>query len=531
MPIFLTLAVVAGVLIGANIFGGGKQKELSEVTFKLREILTYIDKDYVDEVDAEQLAEEAIESMLTQLDPHSTYIPARDQQLVSSQLEGDFEGIGVEFNIVRDTLVVVSPISGGPSDQAGVKAGDKIINVNDSAISEGGLTNREVFNLLRGPKGSEVKLGIRRDDGQKLIDFVIVRDKIPQYTVDIAYMVNEEIGYIKVNRFGANTYEEFVEALKGLKKQGMKKLVLDLRDNPGGYLDRAVNMADELIAGDGVIVSQSGKQKRYNAEYRARKKGIFEDGPLVVLINEGSASASEILSGAVQDHDRGLIVGRRSFGKGLVQYPFALSDGSELRLTISRYYTPSGRSIQKPYTPGEGEEYGNELMDRYEHGEFFHADSIHFDDSLKYETVGGRTVYGGGGIMPDVFVARDTALYTGYYTDLLYENVLREYALDYYDANKASLLKTGIQEFILKFQVSAQMLEEVNRLAVKQGIEYDESQFQRSRSLIENSIKAFVARSAFGTEGLYPVLNQQDEIFNESLKLFDEAQRVQKGRS
>lgn len=518
------------MLLGANIFGDGKKKELSEVAFKLREILNYIDTDYVDTVDTEKLAEEAIESMLTQLDPHSSYIPARDQELVASQLEGDFEGIGIEFNILRDTLIVVSPITGGPSEQEGVRAGDRILTVDDNAISTGGLSNREVFDLLRGPKGSKVRLGVQRNGQEKLLKFNITRDKIPQYTVDIAYMVDKETGYIKVNRFGANTYEEFVDALKSLKKQGMKKLLLDLRDNPGGYLDRAVNMADELIAGDGVIVSQDGKQKRYNAEFHARKKGNFEDGALILLINEGSASASEILSGAVQDHDRGLIVGRRSFGKGLVQYPFSLSDGSELRLTISRYYTPSGRSIQKPYTLGDSEDYGQELMTRYEHGEFFHADSIHFNDSLKYKTMKGRTVYGGGGIMPDFFVPRDTALYTDYYTDLLYENVIREYALNYFEKNQKALKSMPLKDFISQFRVGETMLNELNAQAGRQGVVFMEDQFALSKPLIANSVKAFIAKSVYGNDGLYPVLNQDDEIFQQALKLFDEARKVEEGK-
>ncbi len=396
LPLLLTIAVAAGILIGATMAdGSSSQNNLISGYLKFKEILTYVQRDYVDEVDTDELVETAINRMLEKLDPHSVYIPAKDLELAKSQLDGEFEGIGIEFQVIKDTIYVVSPLSGGPSEEVGLNSGDKIVKVDDEVVAGVGVDNRKVFELLRGKKGTEVEVGIKRKGVDDLLSFTIVRDKIPQESVDASYMIDDEIGYIKVSRFAATTYEEFHEALKKLDSLGMKKLVLDLQDNPGGYMDRAINMADELLSGNDMIVYTEGKQPRYNSEARAYREGIFENQPIIVLINEGSASASEIVAGALQDNDRALIVGRRSFGKGLVQMPIPLDDGSELRLTISRYYTPSGRSIQKPYEEG-AKKYGEDILERFEHGELINPDSIHFDDSLKYETSKGRTVYGGG---------------------------------------------------------------------------------------------------------------------------------------
>jgi len=464
---------------------------------------------------------------LEKLDPHTAYIPASDRQIADSQLESNFEGIGIEFNIIKDTIYVVSPISGGPSEKAGLMAGDKIIKVDSALVAGNGVTSAIVFKKLRGKKDSKVLLTIKRRSSDKLLTYTIIRDKIPTYSIDAAYMIDKTTGYIKISRFGDKTYDEFLVALNDLKSQGMKRMMIDLKDNGGGYLDRATNIADQLISGNKMIVYTDGKDTKYDQEIRARITGAFESGPLVVLINEGSASASEILSGALQDNDRGLIVGRRSFGKGLVQMPVNLNDGSELRITISRYYTPSGRSIQKPYDKEDAAAYDSDLLSRYQHGEFFHADSIHFNDSLKYKTVKGRTVYGGGGIMPDVFVGRDTSEYTKYLMGLFNENVVREYTLNYYQENKSTLTKMGYDAYLKTFVVSEAMLKDVIALATKNGVKYNDVQYKRSKSFIQNNIKAYIARSAWGNKSFYQIYNQKDEIYMKGLASFGEAAKIE----
>jgi len=339
-------------------------------------------------------------------------------------------------------------------------------------------------------------------------------------------MIDKITGYIKISRFGDKTFDEFTEALSDLKKEGMERLMIDLKDNGGGYLDRATNIADQLISGNKMIVYTNGKGTKYDQEIRARITGAFESGPVVVLINEGSASASEILSGALQDNDRALIVGRRSFGKGLVQLPVNLNDGSELRLTISRYYTPSGRSIQKPYDKEDASTYDSDLLSRYEHGEFFHADSIHFNDSLKFKTSKGRTVYGGGGIMPDVFVSRDTSEYTKYLMELFNQNVIREYTLNYYQIHKATLSNMHYHHYFKSFEVTDAMLKDLVDLAAKSGVKYNDVQYKRSKDLIKNHVKAYIARSVWGNKGFYPIYNLKDEIYEKGLTEFGEAAKI-----
>lgn len=525
LPMLLAVTLAIGILTGATVSdsNNGKGKMMQGLE-KFREILTYIERDYVDEVDTEKLIEGAINEMLSDLDPHSVYIPASEAQLAKSQLDGEFDGIGVEFNIVKDTIYVVAPISGGPSEKVGILAGDKIVAVNDSIVAGKGITNKDVFTLLRGKKGSTVTLGVKRGKQNDLLDFEVTRDRIPQYSVDVSYMVNDEVGYIKVSRFSAHTFDEFKQALQKLEEKGMQKLILDLQGNPGGYMDRAINMADEFIPGNSLIVYTNGKQNRYDSEARAYKKGSFEEGPLIILIDEGSASASEIVAGAVQDNDRGLIVGRRSFGKGLVQMPIDLKDGSELRLTISRYYTPSGRSIQKSY--GNQSDYELDILHRYEHGELFTSDSIKFIDSLKFETTKGRTVYGGGGIMPDYFVPLDTVKNSTYLNKLFTSNALREYALIYIERNKERLQKMEFDQFKSRFDVTESMLQELVSLAEQYGEAFDEEGYERSKPLIKNYTKAFIARSIWGNEGYYPILNEHNEIFRKAMTLFDEAAQL-----
>lgn len=526
MPIILAIGIAAGILIGATFAGqGSTAQDFARSVLKFREVMGYIEKAYVDEVDSDELVENAITNMLEKLDPHTVYIPAKDVELTNSDLKGEFEGIGIEFNIFRDTIIVLAPLSGGPSEKVGLQAGDKIVTVDGETVAGTGINNRGVIDRLRGPKGTKVEVGILRGRNAKLMNFTIVRDKIPQYSVDAGYMIDKEIGYIKISRFAESTYDEFREKLNSLMAQGMKKLIIDLQSNPGGYMDRAVNIADELIGANNLIVSQEGKEPRSNAEYRAYRKGLFEEGGLIVLINEGSASGSEIVAGAIQDNDRGLIVGRRSFGKGLVQSMFRLSDGSELRLTISRYYTPSGRSIQRPYENGLSE-YHNDFAYRVEHGELFYQDSIKFADSLQFTTSKGRKVYGGGGIMPDYFVPLDTSFNTMYYSDLLSNNVLREYALNYAEKHKRKLSQKSFEDFLKNFSVSEEMLQELIQLGRNNGVDYDAEQFGRSRELIRTVVKAWIAQSVWDREKFYPVINEVNEAYKMALTLFDKAEAL-----
>ncbi|MGV3502274.1 MAG: S41 family peptidase [Adhaeribacter sp.] len=530
LPLFLALALAGGILIGANSFKASPNNTAATAKgyLKFRDILAYIDRDYVDTVNIEELSDYAITQMLEKLDPHTAYIPASEMDMARSYLEGDFEGIGVEFNIFRDTVHVVAPLSGGPSEAVGLQAGDKILKVDGKNIAGIGITTQGVFESLRGTKGTKVNLTIQRKEEKKPLQFVVTRSKIPSVSVDASYMVNDRTGYIKVTRFAANTYTEFKQALVKLKKQGMQSLVLDLRGNPGGYMDRATKMADEFIAGNKKIVYTDGKGSKYDSETYARMKGEFEQGPLVVLVDEGSASASEIVAGALQDNDRALIVGRRSFGKGLVQMPIPLNDGSELRLTISRYYTPSGRSIQKPYTAG-GEDYELDIYNRFQRGEYFHPDSIHFNENLKYKTVNGRIVYGGGGIMPDIFVARDTAEYSNYLNQLYAKNLIREYALNYYHDHRKDLEKMPLARFKTSFEVSDKMLQDLVKEATALKIPYNQQEFSRSKALLKNNLKAYIARSVYGASGFYPVFHEKDDELKQALQHIEQATLLGKG--
>jgi carboxyl-terminal processing protease len=518
LPIVLCLGLAAGIFVGATLTPGKpSSSDVNKDVQKLRDVLTQIKEEYVDTVDTGDMVDEAIQHLLNKLDPHSSYIPSVDRIVANEDLRGNFEGIGIEFNIFNDTIVVVTPLSGGPSEALGIISGDKIIEVDGKRVAGIGISTADVTKALKGPKGTEVKVKIAR--GNRKIDYTIIRDKIPQYSVDVAYMVDKETGYIKVNRFSATTFDEFQASMRELKDKGMKKLVLDLQGNPGGYMNMAIEMADEFLSAGRKIVSQKGKEKKYNAEASATDRGEFETGDLIVLVNEGSASASEILAGAVQDNDRALIVGRRSFGKGLVQSPFELSDGSELRLTISRYYTPSGRSIQKPYE--DGEEYSRDIISRYNHGEFFHADSIKFNDSLKYQTVNGRTVYGGGGIMPDYFVPLDTTLNSHYLNELYLSTAIQEYTFNYAEKNKERLEKNGYEDFLNKFEVTEGMLNELARVGERNKVKADYKELRQKKRLFQIHVKAQVARKIWGNKGFYPVFNETNEVFMQAIKLFD----------
>lgn len=536
LPLLLAITLAGGVFIGATMFGGRTSSSVTKGVTKFREILNYVDKDYVDTVNTDDLVDYSIEKMLEKLDPHTTYIPSKDLEMARTQLESDFDGIGIEFNIFKDTVYVIAPFNGGPAETAGLRAGDKIVSVNGQPMVGTDLENSSVFTKLRGPRGTKVRVGVIRKGSRQSLEFTITRNRIPQYSIDAAYMVDNTTGYIKVNRFAANTYDEFKKSLSQLKRQGMQQLVLDLRGNPGGYMDRATNMADEFLSGDKLIVYTDGKEARYDQKIKAFQPGIFEKGAIVVLIDEGSASASEIVAGALQDNDRALIVGRRSFGKGLVQAPIPLDDGSELRLTISRYYTPSGRSIQKPYTHDGKEDYGKDVMKRYEHGEFFNADSIKFDPKLKYYTSKRRVVYGGGGIMPDYFVPLDTAHRTKYLDELIADNVIREYAFNYWAEHRKELEKISFNDFRTKFTVSEGMMQELVALGSRAGIKTNAQEMGRSREYIRNQVKALLAKSIFQSSKqgynneFYQISYERDPVYQQALQLFAKASDLEAGR-
>ena len=526
LPILLALSIGAGIWIGATFAEPkGSQNDLRAALYKLQEIMTYINRDYVDSVDTNELVEFGINKMLEKLDPHSSYIPARDASLAQSQLEGEFDGIGVEFGIIRDTIYVVAPLTGGPSEALGIQSGDQIIVVDGKNMAGVGITNRDVFEKLRGPSGSKVVVDIKRKNASKLIKYEITRAKIPQYSINATYMVDQEIGYIKVTRFAATTYDEFRKSVTELQAQGMKKLIVDLQGNPGGYMGAAIYMADELLGGRDLIVSQEGKVSQYSQKAYASKPGLFEEGSVIVLINEGSASASEILAGAVQDNDRGLIVGRRSFGKGLVQMPIDLSDGAELRLTIARYFTPSGRSIQKPYDEGY-EAYERDQLIRFEQGEFFSADSIKFNDSLKYQTKKGRTVYGGGGIMPDYFVPLDTTMNSAYVNKLFSSDSSREYLLDYVSKNKSKFSKVSVADYYTDFKVSDAMLMDLVGFGKKNKVDFDAKDFAKSKEYLRILIKAHLGRQLYDDSAFYKVINDINEVYQQAIKLFVEADKI-----
>ena len=526
LPIFIGVSFTLGILLGATMFGSNSgMKEIFLNYNKYREVLTHIDQKYVDTVNIDELVDFSISKMLEKLDPHTTYIPTEEVSLANTHLEGNYEGIGIEFNIYKDTIYVVAPIPNGPSETAGLRAGDKIISINDEDVATIKIDNAGVFKRLRGEKGSKVQLGIVRQHSNEVLTYTVTRDEIPSISV-YSYMLNEKTGFIKITRFARNTYEEFIVALKDMKQRGAKQLMIDLRDNPGGYMDDAVKIADELIAGDAMIVYTDGKGNLFDSEERADKRGLFEKGPIVVLINEGSASASEILSGALQDNDRALIVGRRSYGKGLVQMPIQRSDGSELMLTISRYYTPSGRSIQKGYKSNE--DYATDLLKRFEHGEMFHADSIQFNDSLAYKTEKGRTVYGGGGIMPDYFVPLDTNANTTYANKLHEKNIPREFAIDYYNTHKKSLDAMELSEFISTFKVDEAMIAQIIQLGEANDIAYDKEAFKRSEQMLKGHVKAYMAKTIWGNEGFYKIWYQDDKVYRQASRMFEEAEQLLK---
>lgn len=489
---------------------------------KIVSAMKIINYAYVENPDSEKITEEAIRSMLKELDPHSTYFSKEDIKKANEPLQGNFEGVGIQFQIFRDTILVVAPIPGGPSDDVGIRAGDKIVKIDGENATGDKLTNKFVRDHLRGKKGTEVDVGIKRNGRKKLIDFTITRDEIPLNSVDAGYMLDDKTGIIKVSRFSRTTVDEFKDYMSELEDEGIENLILDLRGNPGGYLQTAIELADQFLDDNKTIVYTEGRVAP-RRDFHATNKGTFKKGKLIVLINEGSASASEIVSGAVQDYGRGLVVGRRSFGKGLVQRPFTLPDSSVIRLTTARYHTPSGRCIQRPYDEGV-DEYYDDLRERLEHQEHIYADSISFPDSLKYTTITGKTVYGGGGIMPDIFVAWDSTGYTDYYTDLIKERVPNNFVIDLLEDERKSYEKEykTVKDFKKGFNVSDEIEEEFLAYAKEAGVELNEEEYQQSQQNIHALIKALIARNIFDISAYYEVISEIDETIQKSLELLQD---------
>ncbi|PLW93848.1 MAG: peptidase S41 [Marinilabiliales bacterium] len=493
-----------------------------ETTKKMGTLLQIVNNFYVDTLDMAEVTEKAIIYTLKELDPHSAYISKEDVDKANEPLEGSFEGVGLTFQLFKDTILVISPIPGGPSDKVGIMAGDKIITVDGEDAFGEKIDNEWVMDHLRGKKGTEVTVGIYRKNNNDILDFTIVRDEIPINSMDAAFMLDKETGYIKLNRFAKNSLDEVNTALTELKSQGMQNLVFDLRGNSGGYLGTAMSITDEFLKDNELIVYTEGVNSP-RQELDATAGGNFEEGKLVILINEGSASASEIVSGAVQDWDRGMIVGRRSFGKGLVQRPFKLPDGSIVRLTVARYYTPSGRCIQSPYDNGS-EEYYNDFISRMETGELMHPDSISFPDSLHYETKGGRTVYGGGGIMPDIFVPFDTLRYNRLLTSLIRKGVINSFVNEYLDDNRKLLLKKypDFDKYNDSFQFSDAAYNEFIELGEKEKVLTEENKSDLNESFVRLQLKALIARNLYETGSYFEVLAPTDHEINKALELIKE---------
>lgn len=513
------LSVFGGILLGnllsrralgANLFS---QKSHSKVS----DLLSIIDSEYVDSVDVKKLTEEMMTDLVSKLDPHSVYIPAADLAEVNSELEGSFSGIGVQFNLQNDTVMIVAVVSGGPSEKVGLLAGDRIVQVNDTAFVGKKLTNDKIMKKLRGKEGTKVKLGIRRSKSKEILHFSITRGAIPVNTVDIAYMIQPGVGFIKVNKFGTTTYTEFLNGIAKLKNQGAKKYIVDLRENPGGFMEQAVHMVNEFLPAERMIVYSQGKSYTRKDE-TSNGKGSCINQPIVVLIDEFSASASEIFAGAIQDNDRGFIIGRRSFGKGLVQQQLQLKDGSAVRLTVARYYTPAGRCIQKPYVRGKSEDYEMDILNRFKRGEFYSKDSIHVIDSLKYKTVGGRIVYGGGGIMPDFFVPRDTTEYTPYLNKVINYGYLYQYAFQYSDKNRTKLKKVRTWQEMQHYLDSQDILADFISFVAAKGIAANQSQINTSKRLLLNQLYAYISRNALGDNGFYPLLYKDDITVKQALQ-------------
>ena len=524
-PIWIILLLLSGILIGLYINKGVNKRKIEfEGGSKFDEVMWYVGNDYVEKPDAQKLQDGAIASLMEELDPHSAFISLDEFNEVNDPLLGSFDGIGVQFRLEKDTIAIVSVIKGGPSEKVGLLAGDRIIYVDDTLVASKKLKNEDVMRKLKGPKGTKVSVRVLRRGVEGLLDYTITRDAIPTYSVDIAYMLDEKTGYLKLSKFSATTASEFRSAVINLEAQCMKQLVLDLRGNTGGYLAAAVDVADEFLPKGSLIVYTEGRN-RPRQYMKARRRGMLEDIPVVVLIDGESASASEIVAGALQDNDRGTIIGRRSFGKGLVQEQIMLSDQSAIRLSVARYYTPTGRCIQTPYDE-DHEKYLLESYERYQNGELFHPDSIHFADSLKFTTPKGKMVYGGGGIMPDIYVplVDDSTEY--YFNRIVNTGLLYQYAFDYTDKHRAQLQRyQSVEAFDRSFAVSDAMFDELVKRAGEKGIKGTDEQKQVARREANILLKAYIARDLFGDEGFYPIYAPMDEILQRALEEFQTSVR------
>ncbi len=499
-----------------------------EQAFKFGQMLEWLSEYYVDSVNEEKMVEIAIVHLLKDLDPHSSYLTREEVKEMNEPLQGNFEGIGISFNILDDTIFVISPISGGPSERVGILAGDRIVRVDGKNVAGTGITNNDVFALLRGRKGTQVTVSVLRRDVDELLDFDIVRDKIPIFSVDASYKINDQIGYVKLNKFSMTTMDEFKSALEKLQSDGIRSLILDLTGNGGGYLEVAFELADEFLDDNKLIVYTEGLHSP-KREYKATSKGLFEKGNLVILIDERTASASEIVAGAVQDWDRGIIIGRRSFGKGLVQKPFMMSDQSMVRLTIARYYTPTGRLIQKPYDLGK-DDYDKDILNRIQNGELMNKDSIHLPDSLKYKTlVRSRVVYGGGGIMPDLFIPIDTSFYSDFYRDLIGKGILNKFILTFVDNHRDELLEKypTVVTFKTEFEVSDKFFQQLLDYSKNENLSPEKEEITLSGDQIRHLMKAYVARDLWGTNGFYQIINENDPKILKSIHVLENWEKYQ----
>ena len=520
--------IVAALIAAAAVTGITARDINMTQNQKLRMAEAAVAQLYVDTVDENKLVEDAIRGMLEGLDPHSSYTNPEETRELTEPLSGNFSGIGITFNMNQDTLYVIQTVAGGPSERVGILAGDRIVAVNDSTIAGVKMKNSDIMKRLKGPKGTDVDVKVLRPEGlaYDTIDFTITRADIPIYSVDASYMVDDKTGYIRVNKFAAETSKEVAKALAALKKEGMEQLILDLVDNGGGYLNAAVDILGELLPPESLAVYTEGVNSS-RADSHANPSGLkplFDKGRLVVMVNQYSASAAEITSGAIQDWDRGVIVGRRTFGKGLVQRPIPFPDGSMMRLTVAHYYTPTGRDIQKPYTKGNQKDYNLDILDRYNRGELMHEDSIHYNDSLKVNTLRlGRGIYGGGGISPDRFVALDTTAYTKYYRNVMAKGLINRFVIKYVDANRKKIkdrFKTD-REFISGFEVTPEMLDELRKLSDKEGVEYDAEEAEKSRPLFCMVLKGLIGRDIYDNSTYYKVYNTYDPIFRKALEVIN----------
>ncbi len=522
LPLFAALLLAGGVWLGFSLAGGRSQSQFQK---KLNRLYEIIENDYVDEINLDSLLESQIPSLLKSLDPHSSYIPAADLEKVNGELEGSFGGIGIQFQVINDTICVVEVIPGGPSEKVGVIAGDRIIAVDTIDIVKRHISDEDVRNMLRGEKGTEVSITVRRANAAKPLTFDIVRGDIPMTSVDASYMIDPKTGYVKVNRFSRTTYGEFLQAISQLRYLGAESLIVDLRGNGGGYMEPAVLMANEFLPAYSKIVMTKGRDEADNSTILSDGTGAFTDMPLVVLVDEFTASSSEIFSGAIQDNDRGLVVGRRTFGKGLVQRPIMLPDSSEIRLTVQRYYTPSGRCIQKSFQRGKADEYDEEIIERYNRGEIFNADSIYLNTDQIFKTLNGRTVYGSGGIMPDVFVPSDTTGYSSYYVNVSNAGLLQKYAYELADLNREEFSKAKtVDELMAMLPSDATLLQSFVSYAAHRGVPARWHYINISSALIVNYLKALVARDTLGFSASYEVYNSRDNVVAQALKLLEDGE-------